>query len=88
MCNTILYNIIQCVLSVLEQYVLKDAILISAIGHSRTGLGWSTGHLMMRMTHVAGSPRRCQVFEHALRVLRQHLAEIARHWIGPEEIMI
>lgn len=37
---------------------------------------------------MAGSSGRCQVLEHTLRVLGEHLAEVAGHRIGPEEVVI
>lgn len=86
--SSILHVYIHMCVCVCERNILKDAILVPAIGHTGTRLGWSSRHLMMRMTHMTRSSRWCQVFEHALSVLREHLAEIAWHWIGPEKIMI
>jgi len=42
----------------------------------------------VRLADTTRSTRRSEELEHALSVLTQHLGEIARHRVGPEEIVI
>lgn len=65
---------------------LIDAILIAAV--LRLVLHLIGVHLLIALHHVCWSTWLRVKFEHALRVMRQHFAQIARHRISPEEIMI
>lgn len=67
--------------------VLKDAILVAGVLHGLAGLGLGAWHVVV-VTHVAGPSRGRQVLEHGLRVLRQHVGQVARHRVRPEEVVV
>lgn len=63
----------------------ENSILIAGIQVR----GLLHGSLMLVMsTHVACSPGWGSVLKHALGVLRKHFGQVARHGVGPEEVVV
>ena len=70
--------------SVASWFGLKDAVLVTAVRCRRFRLGQGG----VRLSHSARPARRSEKFEHTLVMLSQHLGQVARHRIGPEEVVI
>lgn len=64
---------------------LENTVLVTAISR---WMGFRLRQCRVRLTHSASSSRRGQEFKHTLAVLSKHFRQLARHRIGPEEIVI
>lgn len=45
-------------------------------------------HLLVVALHLSWTSWLCEQFEHTLCQLRHQFAQIGRHWIGPEEVVV